>query len=131
MKKAIVLIGVLVFVIIECCSLFSQDINVSAHGKNVSAHGKNVSALRKNDSALGKNGSALGKNDSALSQNDSAQRINETKKINETVEMDDILRSNGKIYVVVAVLSVVFLGIIVFLISIDRKVKKLEEEVGN
>src|ERR1035437_8950865 len=110
MKKAIVLIGVLVFVIIECCSLFSQDINVSAHGKNVSALGKNVSAL---------------------SQNDSAQRINETKKINETVEMDDILRSNGKIYVVVAVLSVVFLGIIVFLISIDRKVKKLEEEVGN
>jgi len=48
----------------------------------------------------------------------------------EKVEMADVMRDNGKIYVVVAVLSVVFLGIIIFLISLDRKVKKLEEDIN-
>jgi len=42
-------------------------------------------------------------------------------------DMADIMRSNGKIYVVVAVLTVIFLGIVVFLISLDRKLNKLEK----
>jgi len=42
------------------------------------------------------------------------------------VEMADVMRSNGKIYVVVAVVSVILLGFLIALISIDRKVKKLE-----
>ncbi len=46
-----------------------------------------------------------------------------------TVEMADVMRSNGKIYVVIAVLTVVFLGIIVYLINLDRKVAKLEKEI--
>lgn len=46
------------------------------------------------------------------------------------VEMADGMRSNGKIYVVVAVLSVILLGLFVFLISIDRKVSRLEKERG-
>lgn len=45
------------------------------------------------------------------------------------VEMDDVMHANGKIYVVVCVLAVVFLGIIAFLISIDRKVSKLEKKM--
>jgi CcmD family protein len=36
---------------------------------------------------------------------------------------------NGKILVVVAVLAVILAGIFVFLVSIDRKVSKLEKEV--
>jgi hypothetical protein len=48
----------------------------------------------------------------------------------DSVEMADMMRSNGKIYVVVTVLSVVFLGIITFLIMIDRKVSRLEKEIG-
>lgn len=49
----------------------------------------------------------------------------------ETVEMADTLRSNGKIYVVVAVLSLIFLGIIIFLITMDRRVSKLEKLAQN
>jgi len=37
----------------------------------------------------------------------------------------------GKIFVVVAVLSVILVGIFLFLFSIDKKVKKLEETINN
>jgi tellurite resistance protein TehA-like permease len=46
----------------------------------------------------------------------------------DAVEMADVMRSNGKIYVVVAVLLIIFCGLAVYLISIDRKVRKLEEK---
>lgn len=39
---------------------------------------------------------------------------------------DDFLRSTGKIYVVVACLVVVFLVLVVYLVSMDRKLKKIE-----
>ncbi len=45
---------------------------------------------------------------------------------NETVEMADSMRSNGKIYVVVAVILTIFAGIILYLIRLDRKISKLE-----
>lgn len=45
------------------------------------------------------------------------------------VEMADAMRSNGKIYVVVAVASIIFAGIVVYLIIIDRKVSRLEKEI--
>ncbi len=48
----------------------------------------------------------------------------------ESPEMADILRENGKIYVVVAVLAIIFAGIIVYLIVIDRKAKKLDKELN-
>lgn len=43
------------------------------------------------------------------------------------VEMADVMRSNGKIYVVVAVLATIFIGLMIYLIRIDKKVQKLEE----
>ena len=43
------------------------------------------------------------------------------------VEMADQLRTNGKIYVVVVVLLIVLLGILAYLISLDRKISKLEQ----
>ena len=46
------------------------------------------------------------------------------------VDMADAMHANGKIYVVVAVLSVVFIGLLIFLISIDRKVSRLEKEMN-
>ncbi|MCO5242010.1 MAG: CcmD family protein [Chitinophagaceae bacterium] len=46
----------------------------------------------------------------------------------EKVEMADGLRSSGKIYVVVGVLLILFIGLFLFLISIDRKVSRLEKE---
>ena len=42
-------------------------------------------------------------------------------------EMADIMRSNGKIYVVVAILTVIFIGIVVYLFALDRKLNKLEK----
>jgi hypothetical protein len=49
----------------------------------------------------------------------------------ETVEMADVMRSNGKIYIVISVISIIFVGIIIYLISIDRKVGKLEKQFNN
>jgi CcmD family protein len=42
-------------------------------------------------------------------------------------EMADVMRSNGKIYVVVAVLATIFAGIFIYLILLDRKISKLEK----
>ncbi|HEY4652733.1 MAG TPA: hypothetical protein VIG72_15055 [Pontibacter sp.] len=44
------------------------------------------------------------------------------------VEMADVLRQDGKIYVVVTVLLTVLLGLIIYLITLDRKVSKLEKQ---
>jgi hypothetical protein len=46
------------------------------------------------------------------------------------VEMADTMRSNGKIYVVVIVLSIVFAGLVIFLINMDRKVSRLEKRMA-
>ena len=48
---------------------------------------------------------------------------------NEKVEMADTFRSNGKIYVVVAVILTIFAGIIIYLIRLDRKISRLEKEI--
>jgi len=50
--------------------------------------------------------------------------------IAQEVEMASGLRSEGKIYVVVGVLSIIFIGIVVYLISIDKKVTKLEKKIN-
>ena len=42
-------------------------------------------------------------------------------------EMADALRSNGKIYVVVAVLVAILLGLFIYLWRLDRKISKLEK----
>ncbi|MGE5518530.1 MAG: CcmD family protein [Candidatus Dadabacteria bacterium] len=46
---------------------------------------------------------------------------------NSTTEMADRMRSNGKIYVVVAVIITIFIGIILYLIRLDRKISRLEK----
>ncbi len=46
-----------------------------------------------------------------------------------SVEMADVMRSNGKIYVVLAVVLIVFIGFILYLIHLDRKISKLEKEI--
>ncbi|SHG92603.1 hypothetical protein SAMN04488109_2499 [Chryseolinea serpens] len=43
------------------------------------------------------------------------------------VPMADGLRSEGKIYVVVAIILIVLAGLITYLFLMDRKVKKLED----
>ena len=43
------------------------------------------------------------------------------------VEMADALRQIGNIYVVVAVILTIFIGIIIYLIRLDKKISKLEK----
>jgi ABC-type sulfate transport system permease component len=47
----------------------------------------------------------------------------------DSPEMADALRQSGKIYVVVTVVTVVLAGLLAFLISLDRKVGRLEREL--
>jgi len=47
---------------------------------------------------------------------------------NQQVEMADVMRSSGKIYVVVATMAIIFTGLAIYLFSIDRRLKKIEKE---
>ena len=45
----------------------------------------------------------------------------------DTVEMADVMRSNGKIYIVVAVCLTILIGLFLYVWSVDRKVSKVEK----
>lgn len=49
----------------------------------------------------------------------------------EKVEMADWMRSNGKIYTVVAVCLTILIGLFLYMISIDKKIRKMEKEVSS
>ena len=46
----------------------------------------------------------------------------------QPVEMADVMRSNGKIYVVVAVCLTILLGLFIYVFAIDRKISRLEKD---
>ncbi|MCW3076222.1 MAG: hypothetical protein JWO32_831, partial [Bacteroidetes bacterium] len=43
-------------------------------------------------------------------------------------QMADTFRQEGKIYVVITVIAMVFTALVIFLVILDRKIKKLEEK---
>lgn len=45
----------------------------------------------------------------------------------EEVEMADVMRSNGRIYVVIAVILTILFGLILYLVRLDRKISKFEK----
>ncbi|MDZ4666203.1 MAG: CcmD family protein [Bacteroidota bacterium] len=47
----------------------------------------------------------------------------------QEVEMADSFRADGKIYVVITVLAIVFASIVGILILLERKLSKLEKEL--
>ncbi len=53
-----------------------------------------------------------------------AQNIN-----NKTEEPTDFMNSNGKIYVVAAVVVTIVLGIFIYLLNLDRKITKIEKDL--
>ena len=55
--------------------------------------------------------------------------ITEEDYNNTSIEMADTMRSNGKIYVVVAVVMVVFSGLIFYMVQTERKISRIEKEV--
>jgi len=44
------------------------------------------------------------------------------------VEMADALRSNGKIYVVVICIVIILVGLLIYLFSLDKRLKKIEKK---
>jgi len=65
---------------------------------------------------------------SAFAQNEKIP-VTQRDYENTEVTMADTFRSEGKIYVVVAVLATIFAGIVVFLLVTESKLKKLEDTV--
>ena len=43
------------------------------------------------------------------------------------VKMADVMKDNGKIYVVIAVMLTILAGLVLYLIRLDRKLSKLEK----
>ena len=58
-----------------------------------------------------------------------SQHVLAQQPVSDGVEMADRLRADGKIWVVVAVISAVFIGIILYLVRLDRQIGKIEKEV--
>lgn len=56
--------------------------------------------------------------------------VTESDYSNNSVEMADQLRADGKIYVLVGIIGIIFAGITVYLISTDRKISKLEKSIS-
>jgi tRNA(Phe) wybutosine-synthesizing methylase Tyw3 len=50
---------------------------------------------------------------------------------NGGTKMADEMRRNGKIFVVAAVLLTILLGLILYLVRLDRKISKLEKHINS
>lgn len=53
--------------------------------------------------------------------------VNAQEQNTEKGPVNEFFRSNNKIYVIVGVLVIIFIGIILFLVSLDRKISRLEQ----
>ncbi|WP_291780886.1 CcmD family protein [Cecembia sp.] len=53
--------------------------------------------------------------------------ITEADYQNNRIEMADVMRSEGKIYVLVGIIIIVFAGIVIYIINTDKKISKLEK----
>jgi uncharacterized membrane protein len=55
--------------------------------------------------------------------------VDNTTLFAQDVQMADTMRSEGKIYVVVAIILVIFFGLIAYLVYTNRKISKLEDRL--
>ncbi len=55
--------------------------------------------------------------------------VTEADYSNDSVEMADVMRSEGKIYVLVGIIVIIFSGITIYLITTDRRISKLEKNL--
>lgn len=49
---------------------------------------------------------------------------------NDAINKGDVMRSEGKIYVVMAVVITILAGLILFVVRLDRKMARMEKERG-
>lgn len=47
---------------------------------------------------------------------------------NNDIEMADALRSNGKIYIVVISILIILVGLLIYLFTLDKRLKMLEKK---
>lgn len=55
--------------------------------------------------------------------------VSEADYSNNSVEMADRMRADGKIYVLVGIITIIFIGITVYVVNTDRKISKLEKNL--
>lgn len=55
--------------------------------------------------------------------------VTESDYSNNSVEMADVMRADGKIYVLVGIILIIFVGITAYVINTDRKITKLEKNL--
>jgi CcmD family protein len=55
--------------------------------------------------------------------------VTESDYSNSSVEMADQMRADGKIYVLVGIIAIIFAGIVVYVVSTDRRISKLEKNL--
>lgn len=55
--------------------------------------------------------------------------VTESDYSNNSVEMADQMRADGKIYVLVGIIAIIFAGITVYVVNTDRKISKLEKNL--
>ena len=46
----------------------------------------------------------------------------------QDIKMADVMKENGKIYVVIAVMLTILAGLVLYLVRLDRKISKLEKK---
>ncbi len=49
-------------------------------------------------------------------------------QITEQPEMADLFRNDGKIYIVISVILIIFLSLFIYLIKVDKKIKKIAHQ---
>jgi preprotein translocase subunit SecG len=60
-----------------------------------------------------------------------AQAQDGSSKNDEHIEMADALRESGKIYIVVGVIVIIFIGILIYLLVLEKKIDKIEKSIDN
>lgn len=55
--------------------------------------------------------------------------VSEADYSNNSVEMADKMRADGKIYVLVGIITIIFIGITVYVVSTDRRISNLEKNL--
>jgi CcmD family protein len=48
---------------------------------------------------------------------------------NTSVEMADKMRADGKIYVLVGIIAIIFVGVVAYVVNTDRRISKLEKNL--
>lgn len=57
--------------------------------------------------------------------------VTESDYSNNSVQMADQMRADGKIYVLVGIITIIFIGITVYVVSTDRRITKIEKNLSS